>query len=73
MDKELALQTMMLLSALESWGFATKERIPDYLLEDIEKVQDRLKDIVLGQNESENFHRIAAEQLMRYGPNEGRF
>ncbi len=47
MDKELALQTMMLLSALESWGFATKERIPDYLLEDIEKVQDQLRVIVL--------------------------
>jgi hypothetical protein len=49
MNKELALQTMMLLSALESWGFATKERIPDYLLEDIEKVQDQLRGIVLDQ------------------------
>jgi hypothetical protein len=49
MNKELALQTMMLLSALESWGFSNNQRIPDYILEDIEKVQDQLKVIVLGR------------------------
>jgi hypothetical protein len=27
------LDLLMLLSALESWGFSTKERIPDFLLE----------------------------------------
>ncbi len=47
MTKELALETMMLLSALESWGFSNNQRIPDYILEDIDKVQEQMKAIVL--------------------------
>jgi hypothetical protein len=31
-DKEI-LEILMLLSALESWGFSTKQMIPDYLHE----------------------------------------
>ena len=33
MDKEQCLQMMRLLSALESWSFATQARLPDYLHE----------------------------------------
>ena len=35
MTKQELLALMRLLSALESWGFATKERIPDYLHEQL--------------------------------------
>jgi len=31
MTKPELLEVIKLLSALESWGFATKERVPDYL------------------------------------------
>ena len=30
-NKEFLLDLIKLLSALESWSFSTKERIPDYL------------------------------------------
>ena len=33
MTKEQALEILKLLSALESWGFATNHRLPDYLHE----------------------------------------
>jgi hypothetical protein len=39
MTKEQLLDMMMLLSALESWGFSDGKRMPDYLL-------DRLVDTV---------------------------
>jgi hypothetical protein len=35
MSKEEALAIIKLLSALESWSFATKERLPDYLHDDL--------------------------------------
>jgi hypothetical protein len=35
MTKEEALAAMKLLAALESWSFSLKERIPDYLHEDL--------------------------------------
>jgi hypothetical protein len=35
MTKEQCLAIIKLLSALESWSFATKDRLPDYLHEDI--------------------------------------
>jgi hypothetical protein len=35
MTKEQALNLIKLLSALESWSFSTKERMPDYLLDDL--------------------------------------
>ena len=47
MTKEEALQAIKLLSALESWGFSLKERIPDYLHEDLCKSMDVLERIVL--------------------------
>lgn len=33
MTKEQILEMLILLSALESWTFATKESLPDYLHE----------------------------------------
>jgi hypothetical protein len=47
-DKELALRVMMLLSALESWGFAVDKTLPDYLLEELEYLQEALRKVVLG-------------------------
>jgi hypothetical protein len=35
MTKEQMLDVIKLLSALESWSFAEKHRLPDYLLDDI--------------------------------------
>jgi hypothetical protein len=47
MTKEDALKTMMLLSALESWAFSTKNLLPDYLHEELHTSMDVLSKIVL--------------------------
>jgi hypothetical protein len=47
MTKEEALQAIKLLSALESWAFSLKERMPDYLHEDLCRSMDVLDRIVL--------------------------
>ena len=47
MTKEEALQAMMLLSALESWAFSTKNLLPDYLHEELHKSMEVLSKIVL--------------------------
>lgn len=47
MSKEFALDLIKLLSALESWTFATKERLPDYLIEQLETAVDKLSEEVL--------------------------
>ncbi|CAB4131315.1 hypothetical protein UFOVP121_79 [uncultured Caudovirales phage] len=47
MTKEQALQTIKLLSALESWAFSTKTLLPDYLHEDLCLAVERLEKIVL--------------------------
>ena len=50
MNKELALRLMMLLSALESWSFSSEiKSAPDYLIEEIDFLQDKLKGIVLNE------------------------
>ena len=46
-DKEFALRIMMLLSALESWSFADKHRMPDYLLESLNDLVVRLEEEIL--------------------------
>ena len=47
-DKELALRLMMLLSALESWSFSSSAKLaPDYLVEELEYLQDKLREVVL--------------------------
>jgi hypothetical protein len=47
MTKEDALKTMMLLSALESWAFSTKNLLPDYLHEELHTSMEVLSKIVL--------------------------
>ncbi len=47
MTKEEALQSIKLLSALESWGFTVKENFPDYLRDDLHDIQDVLRRIIL--------------------------
>ena len=50
MTKEESLQTIKLLSALESWVIFQKIRLPDYLNEDIQRSMEVLERIVLGNN-----------------------
>ena len=42
MTKEQILDIIKLLSALEGWSFAEKHRLPDYLLEDLDKTVEML-------------------------------
>ena len=45
--KEMALQMIMLLSALESWSFSTKEHLPDYLHERLAEIVEHLSKEIL--------------------------
>jgi len=47
MTKEQTLDVIKLLSALEAWSFAEKHRLPDYLLEDLDKAVEVLSAEVL--------------------------
>jgi len=47
MSKEEALQAIKLLSALESWAFSQATRLPDYLVDDIQRSMSVLERIVL--------------------------
>lgn len=47
MTKEEALQAIKLLSALESWAFSQSTRLPDYLVDDIQRSMEVLERIVL--------------------------
>ena len=47
MTKEQALQIIKLLSAVESWSFADKHRMPDYLYERIDEAMEVLEQEVL--------------------------
>ena len=47
MTKDQMLDTIKLLSALEAWSFANQHRLPDYLLEDLDKVVKALSTEVL--------------------------
>ena len=47
MTKEEILDIIKLLSALEAWSFAEKHRLPDYLLEDLDKTVNVLSNEVL--------------------------
>lgn len=38
MDKKDLLAMMRLLSALESWSFSAGQRLPDYLLDDLNRM-----------------------------------
>jgi hypothetical protein len=47
MTKEEALQAIKLLSALESWAFSQQSRLPDYLVDDIQRSMSVLEMVVL--------------------------
>lgn len=47
MTKQELLTLLRLLSALESWGFSLKERIPDYLHEQIDNSIKRIEEEIL--------------------------
>lgn len=47
MTKEEALAAIKLLSALESWAFSQQSRLPDYLVEDIQRSIKVLERVVL--------------------------
>jgi hypothetical protein len=47
MSKEEALQTIMLLSALESWSFSTKNPLPDFVDDKLRQAIDLLARIIL--------------------------
>lgn len=49
MDKVQALGMLKLLSAMESWSFALKERMPDYLHEDLAANMEILENIILSE------------------------
>jgi hypothetical protein len=50
MTKEEALAAIKLLSALESWAFSQQSRLPDYLVEDIQRSMEVLERVVLEKN-----------------------
>ena len=47
MNKEQALEILILLSALESWGFTADKRIPDYMHDNLHEAMDKLRKFVL--------------------------
>jgi len=47
MTKEQALQTIKLLSAIESWSFSVQARLPDYLHETLCAQVEILERIIL--------------------------
>jgi hypothetical protein len=49
MTKPEAIQALKLLSALESWAMSQKERMPDYLHDDIQTSMKVLERIILAQ------------------------
>ncbi len=49
-DKELSLQTLMLLSALESWAYSLGAPLPAHIRKRLETVTEQLKEEVLNGN-----------------------
>ena len=50
MTKEEALAAIKLLSAMESWAFSQSNRLPDYLVDDIQRSMEVLARVVLEKN-----------------------
>ena len=42
MNKQQIIDLMMLLSALESWSFSAGQRLPDYLIENLNATVEAL-------------------------------
>lgn len=51
MSREEALAAIKLLSALESWAMGQSARLPDYLVEDIQRSMEALERVVLKDSE----------------------
>ena len=49
MTKPQILDLLMLLSAIESWSFADKHRMPDYLYERLDTAIDLLRKDLIGE------------------------
>lgn len=47
MNKELALQILELLSAMESYSLSSNSRMPDYLHDQLSSVAEKLREIIL--------------------------
>lgn len=47
MTRKDLLEILCLLSAIESWGFSSKQMFPDYLLDDLCRIVNHLKDELL--------------------------
>ncbi len=47
MNKEKALEILLLLSALESWSFSAGQRLPDYLHDNLANTVESLSKCVL--------------------------
>lgn len=47
MTRAELLAALELLSALESWGYSNKLMLPDFILEDLIKVQETLRREIL--------------------------
>ena len=47
MTKQQMLDTLKVLSALEAWSFANHHRLPDYLLDDLNKAVAVLSEGIL--------------------------
>lgn len=47
MTKEEALRIIKTLSAMESWAFSQSARLPDYLVENIQRSLEVLERVVL--------------------------
>ena len=47
MDKKDLLALMRLLSALESWSFTAGQRLPDYLLDDLNRMTGLIEGEIL--------------------------
>lgn len=48
MNKQMAVELLMLLAALESWALGSKNSIPDYLHESLQRQVETLADILTG-------------------------
>lgn len=48
--KQQTLDTLMLLSALESWSYSTNTHLPDYLFEKLGECVNVLRNELIGEN-----------------------
>lgn len=53
MNKQQALDQLILLSSIESWSFSTKERLPEYIYEDLSKAISFLRSVILEEKRPE--------------------